>query len=177
EGAVPQDIGALHAADRAQLGLHDAREIVSNLVLIEILGGETDVHRCKLRVCGLQFDDWSLGFWRKIIANLGNLGLNLRQRRVGVVIQLEMYGDGAKALRAGRLHVVDAIGAGNDTLEWGGDEPTDQVCVGANVHSCDLNLRDVAARILAHTERTDRLQTRNQDHQIDADCKNRSLYK
>ena len=36
ERAIAEDVGALHAADGAQPRLHDAREVVGDLVLIEI---------------------------------------------------------------------------------------------------------------------------------------------
>ena len=36
ECAIAEDVGALHATDRAQLGLHDAGQVIGDLVLIEI---------------------------------------------------------------------------------------------------------------------------------------------
>ena len=60
ERAVAEDVRPLHAADRAQLRLHDARQVVGDLVLIEIGGREAEVHRRKLGVRGLQIDDRDL---------------------------------------------------------------------------------------------------------------------
>ena len=42
-----------------------------------------------------------------------------------------MHGDRAEPLRARRLHVVDAVGAGDDALERRGDEPAHEIGVRA----------------------------------------------
>ena len=93
-------------------------------------------------------------------------GLNLRQRRVGVVVQLEVDGDRAQRLRARRLDVVDAVGARDHALERRGDEAAHQVGVGADVERRHLDDGDVAARILAHVQRADRLQPGDQDDRL-----------
>ena len=87
-----------------------------------------------------------------------------------------MYGDRAEALGARRLHVVDAVGAGNHTLERRRNKSANQIGVRANVDRRDLDFCDVAAGILANAERTNRLQARDQDHQIDNDRKDWPLY-
>ena len=76
-------------------------------------------------------------------------------------------------LRARRLHVVDAVGAGDHALERRGDEAAHEVGVGADVRRRDADDRDVAARILADAERADRLQPGDEDHQIDDDRQDR----
>ena len=96
ERAVAQDIGALHAADGAQLGLHDARQVVGDLVLIEIVRGEAEVHRGELAVRRLQLDDRRFRLGRQIVAHLGDFRLDLGQRGVGVVVQLQVHGDRAR---------------------------------------------------------------------------------
>ena len=53
ERAVAENVGALDAADGAQLRLHDARQVVGDLVLIEIGRREAEVHRRELIVGGL----------------------------------------------------------------------------------------------------------------------------
>ena len=50
ERAVTENIGALHAAHRAQFRLHDAGQIIGDLILIEICRREAEVHRRKLVV-------------------------------------------------------------------------------------------------------------------------------
>ena len=133
ERAVAEDVGALHAADRAQLRLDDARQVVGDLVLIEVGRREAEVHRRELVVRRLQLDDRRLGFGRQVVAHLRDLRLNLRQRGVGVVVELQVHGDRADALRARRLDVVDAVGAGDDALERRRDEPAHEIRVRADV--------------------------------------------
>src|SRR6202040_1410300 len=133
EGAVAQNIRTLYSTDSAQLRLHHAGQIVGNLVLVEVGGGKADVHRSKLIVGGLQVDDRRFRFRRQVIANLRNLRLNLRERGVGVIVQLQVHGDRAQPLGARRLHIVDTVSTGDDTLQRRGDESTNQVGVGAHV--------------------------------------------
>ena len=70
------------------LRLHDADQIVGDLVLIEVGRGEAEIQRRELRVGVLDLDDRRLGFGRKVVADLRDLRLNLRQRVVGVVVEL-----------------------------------------------------------------------------------------
>ena len=79
------------------------------------------------------------------------------------------------ALRARRLHVVDAVGAGDHALERRGDEAADEIGVRADVGGRDGHDRDVAAGILPHAQRADGLQARNQDHEADDDREDRPL--
>src|SRR5205085_12042587 len=81
----------------------------------------------------------------------------------------------AHALRTRRLHVIDTIGAGNHTLKRSGDESANQICISADVYRRNLHDGDVAAGILSHTQRANRLQTSDQNYQIDTDCQYRSL--
>ena len=164
-----EDVGALDAGDGAQLRLHDAGQVVGDLVLIETRRREAEIQRGELVVRHLQLDPRRLGLGRQVVADLGHLGLDLRQRRVGVVVQVQVDEDGAQRLRAGRLDEVDAVGAGDDALERRRDEAADQVGVGADVGRRDAHHRDVAARILADAEGADRLQPGDQDHQVDDD--------
>src|SRR5579883_1837824 len=167
EGAIAENVGPLHAADGAELGLHYARQIVGDLVLVQAGGRETDVHRGELIVCRLQIDDRLLGFGRQVVAHLRQLRLDLGQGSVGVVVQLQVHGDRAQALRARRLHVVDAVSAGDHPLDGRSNEAAHQVRVGADVDGRHLDDGDVAARILPHAQGTDRLQPGDQDNQID----------
>ena len=173
--ARAENVGALHAADRAQLGLDDARQVVGDLVRIEVGRREAEVDRRELIVGRLQLDDRRLRFGRQVVAHLRHLRLDLRQRGVGVVIELQVHGDRAEALRARRLHVVDAVGAGDDALERRRDESAHQIGVGADVGRRDADDRDVAARILPDAQRADRLQPGDQDDQVDDDRQDRPL--
>ena len=169
ERAVAENVGALHAADGAQLRLDDARQVVGDLRLIEIRRREAEIHRGELRVGGLELNHRRFGFGRQIVSDLRDLRLNLRERIVGVVIQLQVHRDRADGLAAGRLHVVDSVGAGDDALERRGDEAAHQIGVRADVGRRHLHDRDVAARVLPYAERADRLQPGNQNHQVDDD--------
>ena len=80
-----------------------------------------------------QFDHRRLGLGRQVVAHLRDLRLDLRERRVRVVVQLQVHGDRADTLRAGRLQVVDAVGARDDALERRRDESADEVRVRADV--------------------------------------------
>ena len=101
----------------------------------------------------------------------------MRERRIGVVVELQVDGNRAESLSAGRLHVVDTIGAGNHAFQRGGNETANQVGVRAHVHCRDLHHGDVTARILAHAERADRLQPGDQDHEVDDNREDRALNK
>ena len=94
----PRMSGALHAADRGQLGLHHAGQVVGDLVLVELVRREAEVHRRELVVGRLQLDDGRLRFRRKLVAHLRDLGLDLRERGVGVVVELQVHRDGADGL-------------------------------------------------------------------------------
>ena len=104
-----------------------------------------------------------------------HLCLDLREGRVGVVVELQVHGDGAGALRARRFEIINAVSAGDHALQWRGDESTHQIGVGPNVSGGDADDGNVAARILTHRERADRLQPRDQDDQTDYDGENGSL--
>ena len=122
-----------------------------------------------------ELDDRRFRLGRQVVADLRDLRLNLRERRVGVVIQLQVHGDRADALAARRFHVVDAVGAGDDAFERRGDEAAHEVGVRADVDRRDPDDRDVAARILPDAQRADRLQPGNQDDEVDDDREDRPL--
>ena len=92
----------MHATYRAELGLNDSRQVVRNLILIEVLRGEAEVHRRKLIVGRLQIDDRSFGLRGQVIADLRHLRLNLCERGIRVIVQLEVNRDRAQSLSAGR---------------------------------------------------------------------------
>ena len=164
---APRMSALLHAVDAGELGLDDAREVIGDLVGLEVVGVEAQVHGRDLVVGRLHVDDRGLGLGREIVADLGDLGLDLGQRGVGVVVELEVDVDGAQALGAGALHVVDALGAGDDPLQGRRDEAAHEVGVRADVGGRDADDGEVAARVLAHVERADRLVTRQQDDEVD----------
>ena len=175
ERAAAKDVGALHAAHGGELRLHHACQVIGDLVLIELAGGEAEIHRRELRVRGLKVDDRRLRLGRQVVAHLRDLRLDLGERGIGVVVQLQMDGDRRDALRAGRLDVVDAVSAGDDPLERRRNEAADEVGVRAHVDGRHLDDRDVAARELPHGERPDGLQSGDQDDEVDDDREDRTL--
>jgi hypothetical protein len=86
-----------------------------------------------------------------------------------------MHGDSAQRLRAGRLHVVDAVGACDDAFQRRGDETSHEVGVGADVHCCHANHCDITAGILPHAQGANRLQAGDEDHQVDDERQHRAL--
>ncbi len=167
EGAVAEDLGALHAGDGAQLRLHHAGEVVGDLALVEVVRREAEVGGGELAVGRLQVDDRRLRLGRKLVAHLRDLRLDLRERGVGVVVQFQVDGDRADALGAGRFDEIDPVGAGNDALERRRDEAAHEVGVRADVGRRHGDVGKVAARVLPDAQRTDRLQTGDEDHQAD----------
>ena len=104
-----------------------------------------------------------------------DLCLDLRERSVRIVVELQMHGDRAERLSARRFHVIDAVRAGDDALERSRNETANQVGVRADISRRYTNNRDVAARVLPDAERSDGLQTCDQDDQADNDRENRPL--
>ena len=167
EGPRPEDIGALHALERRQPRLHDAHDVVGDFVLLEELRGEAQVGGGELAVGRLDVDDRHLRFRRQVAANLVDLGSDLGQRLGGVVVEAQPRADGRDALRALRFDVVDAVRRGDDALERSRHEASHQVGVGADVDGGDGDRRVLAAGVLAHVQRSDRLHAGDHDDQVD----------
>ena len=87
ERAIAENLGALHAADGRELRLDNAHEVVGDLILIEIFRREAEVRGRPLTVRRLQIDDRRLGLRRKLVADLRDFRLDLRQRGVRVVVE------------------------------------------------------------------------------------------
>ncbi len=149
EHARAEDVGPLHAGDGGEPRLHGTRQVVGDLILVQLLRRKPEVHRRGLVVRRLEIDDRRLRFRRQVVPNLRHLRLDLRERGVLVVVQLQMNRDRADALRAGRLHEVDAVGARDDALERRRQEASNEVGVRADVDGRDLDYGRVAARVLA----------------------------
>jgi hypothetical protein len=132
--AAAEHVGLLHALDGGEARLHHAVQVVGDLVLIELVGVEAQIHRRELVVAGLDVDRRGLGLGRQLVADLVDLGADLRERGVGVVVEAQVNLDGAEARAAFGLDVIDAVGAGDDALELGGDVAADGVGAGAEVN-------------------------------------------
>ena len=151
-------------------GWTTADQIVGDLVLLENIGGETQIGRGELAVGRLDVDDRHLGFRGQVTADLVHLGADFRQRLDRIVIELQAGVDGRDSLGALRLDVIDAVGGRDGALQRGGDESAHQIGVGADIDGGDGDHRVLAAGILADIERADRLQPGNDDHEVDHQC-------
>ena len=174
EGAVAEDVGPLDAADRREAGLDDAGQVVGDLVLVELVRGEADVHRRELAVRRLELDDRRLGLRGQVVADLRDLRLDLGEGRARVVVELQVDGDRAEALGARRLEVVDPVRARDHPLEGRRDEAPHEVGARPDVGRGDPDDRDVAARVLPHAQRARGPQPGDQDHQVDDDGEDRA---
>ena len=168
EGAGAHDLGALHAGHRGQARLHHPHQVVGDLVVLQVLAGEGQVHGRDL-VALLQLDHRVLGLGRQLAAQLVHLGRDLGQRLVGVVVQADVGLDDADAGRAARRDVVDALGAGDLAFQRRGDEALDQAGVGAEVGRADRDHRVLQFRVLAHVELGVRAHPQQQDEEADDD--------
>ena len=86
ECAAAQQVRALHAFERGEARLHNARQIIGDLIRLQQVRGKTQVGGGELRVGGLNVDCRHLGFRRQIVAHLVDLGIDFRQRLFAVVI-------------------------------------------------------------------------------------------
>ncbi len=167
KGARAENLGLLYAGNRRQFRLNHPQQVICDLVLVEILRIKTQVRRREPAVAGFDVHHRRLGFRRQIIADLRDFRLNLRQRRVVVVIEPQMHRDRAQPLPAFRLDVINPVGAGDNPFQRRGDVAAHQVSVGADVGGFDRDHGDVAARVLPDVQRAVRLQPGQQDDQVD----------
>ena len=86
KSASAQNVRALHAFERGQARLHDAHEIIRDLVRLQNVRRETQIAPGELRIGGLDVDDRHFGFRRQIVADLIYLRIDFRKRLVRVVI-------------------------------------------------------------------------------------------
>ena len=173
ERAPAEDVGALHALDRRQARLHDADQVVGDLVVLEDRRAEAQVHRRELRVGRLDVDGGDLGLGRQIGAHLVHARADVGERVRGVEVELQADVDGREPLDALRLDVVDAVGGGDRALERRRDEAAHQIGAGADVGGAHRDGRALELGVLAHVERADRLQAGDDDHQVDDDREDR----
>ena len=163
--AAAEDLGALHAVHRREARLHHAGEVVRDLVGFELVAVEADVHRSR-RLPHLHVDDRIEGIGRQLVSHLVDLGRDLSQRGVRVVIEPQVRRDHADAGRAAGFEVVDAVGARDLLFQRRRDEALDEVRAGAGVDGRDSDDRAVADRILPDVQKVDRPPSNQQDEQV-----------
>ncbi len=168
-GAQGEILGAeqfrrLHAGNGLQFRLHDADQIIGDLVRLQNVGTEAHIHGVDgLADRHLQYR--LLRARRQLVQHRIDLGVDFGQRLVAVIVQAEIAGDGRERVLAGRLHVIDAVGLGDRVLERRGDEAGDDVRIGAEERGGDGHHRILGARILQDRQGEARLDAQHQDEQ------------
>ena len=104
---------------------------------------------------------------RQLIEDRIDLGVDLGQRLVGIVVEPQIDGDGADAALARRGHVVDAVGLRDGVFQRRGDEARDHVRIGAVVDRGDGDDGVFGARILQDRQHHVGAQPEHQDQQAD----------
>ena len=162
-----EDVGALDAWNRRELGLDDACQEIGDLVGFHVGCCKAEIHGGPEFIRVFEFDDRVFGLGREVVADLRELRLNLGQGGVGIVVEFEVNRDRADPLTAGTLDVIDPLGGCDDPFQRCGKVPAHEIGIGTDVGGRHLDHRDVAAGILPHVQHADRLDTGQQDDQVD----------
>ena len=149
EGLVADQPRLGHPRDGLELWLDHPQQVVGDLGLIHVLAVEGHVHQGRGIARG-GVDDRVLGLPGQDVALARHLGLDLRHRRLGVVVEDHVGLDGGLALNAGGGQVIDPRRLGHRLLQGGGDEGLDQVAAGPRVAGGDGHHRVLGLRVLAH---------------------------
>ena len=165
--APAEDFGALYPGDGGEPRLDDTGEVVGDFVGLENVGGETEIGRGALRVGVDDIDDRHLGLGRQVVAHLVHFRADLGQGFGRIVIEFEPRGDDRATGRTLRLDVVDAVRPRDNALQRRGDEPPHQIGTRADVDRGHGDRGVVAARVLAHVEAEQSLQSQHDDEQSD----------
>src|SRR5690606_31568895 len=126
EGARTLKLRLLDAGDRRQLRLDDAGEVVGDLALVEHIRVHRDVHR-RGAAAFADLDDRVLGALWQLPAQLVDLGRDLGERLVRLLVEAQVRGDRRDALRRARGHEIDAVGGRDLALQRRGNEAVHQV--------------------------------------------------
>ena len=163
---LAEQLRGLHPRHRLQLRLHHARQVIGDLVRRQSVAVEADIHgvdgladlyrKRRLQRAG-----------RQLVKHRSDLGVDLGQRLVGVVIEPQRHGDGADAALADRVHVVDAVGLRDGIFQRRGDEARDHIGIGAVIDRGDGDERVFGARELQDRQHRIGPQAEHQDQQAD----------
>src|SRR4029079_4486214 len=164
-----QDLGALHAADRRQPRLHHADQIVGDLVVLEQVVREAQVHGGDLRVGRFHLDGRHLRLGGQIGADLIDARADVGQRLRRVEVQLQADVDRRQTQAALRFDVVAAVGGVDGALQRRGDEAAHEVGAGADVDGPHRHGGALQLRVLEHVQAADRLQAGDDDQHADHD--------
>ena len=114
---------------------------------------------------------------RQLVEHRVDLGVDLGQRFVRLVIQAQVGGNGAHALHAAGGHVVDAIGLRHGIFQRRGDETGDQIGVGTRICGAHRDHGVLGIGELQHRQQAQRAQAQHQDDQADDRRQYRALDK
>ena len=151
KGTTAENIRLLHSTDGGQTWLDQTHQIIGHLVRLKNVGCKTKVSRRKLGISCLDCYDRNFRFRREVTPDGIYPGADVGQSFVGVIVQFQTHGDRRNTLQTLRLDVIDSVRRRDCTFQRGGDESTDQFCVGTDVDRRYRDRCDVAARILAHS--------------------------
>ncbi len=174
EVAGAHDFCALHTGHRHQLGLDHAGQIVANLVAIQTVAGKRQIHAGNTLAL-LQVDHRVFRLRWQLPAHLVDLGADLSERLAGVLVQPDIGLNRAYPRRAGRGHVINALGTGDFALQWRGDKALDQVGIGTEIGGVDVDHGIAHFRIFAHVQFAEGTQAEQQDEQADDQRQHRLL--
>ena len=163
---MPISLGLGDAVEGLDLRLNDADQIVGDLRQFHVAAVERHVHQ-RGGVAGGGVDDRVLRRLRQHVELARDLGLNLRDRRVGVVVQAHVGLDHRHALAAGGGQIVDAVRLCDRLLQRRGDEALDQFAAGARIGRGDGDHGVLGLGVLAHLHLAEGAQTEHEDQQAD----------
>jgi hypothetical protein len=172
EHFLAEQFRGLHAGHRLQLRLHHARQVIGDLVRRQGVAVEADIHGVE-GLADLHLQRRLQRAGRQLVEHRRDLGVDLGQRLVGIVVEPQRHRDGAHAALAHRIHVVDAVGLGDGVLQRRGDEARDHVRIGAVIDRGDGDDGVFGARILQDRQHEIGAHAEHQDQQADNRCKHR----
>ncbi len=164
EQARAEQLGGLHAFDRIELGLDDARQVVGDVVGRQRVAVEAEVHRVDRRAdCDRQHR--GLRLRRQLVLHRVDLGVDFGQRPIRVVVEAQRRDDGRDAARARARQVVDPLRLRDRPFERLRDEAGDGLRVGAVVGRRDGDDGVLRLRELVDRQAEQRAQAEHDDEQ------------
>ncbi len=147
-----QYVGRGNALDGRQQRLHDPGQVVGDRRARQFVAGEPDIHDCGRLTRRFQ-DDRVERLLRHQVFDLLDLGHDVGQRLVRIVIELDVGCDGAGVLCRAGGQIVDPLRGRHSLLDRGRDKALDQIGRGARIGRRDGNRRVEEPRILPDRQR------------------------
>ena len=169
-----KDVDLADAIHRFEERLDDPRQVLGDLLRRHRVRVEPHVEDGDLGA-GLLLDHRLHGVARKLALHLRYLRQDLHERRVGVIVELDVGLNLALARDRRRREVVDALGRRHRGLKGGGNEALNQILRCPWVQCGDRDHRVLHLGELAHGDAGKALQPEQQDHQTDHGRENGAL--